>query len=390
MSDSNPYKGLLEPQFNQHVILYVDDETHSRTLFQMAFRGDFQVLCAGNAEEAMEVLATQKVSVLVTDQRMGGMTGVDLCELVKERYPDTCRILVTAYSDQETAIDAINRGGVQRYIRKPLVPEEVRLLLREAVTRIHLEEMVVRLRNAMEERERQAVVAATHSGIVHDLGNGLVTLHTCCESLHLSVEEGEATQDMVVEDLKDLRETTAYLCKVHERARSTRRLLASEQSWHSVGDLLDTTARLVKGELNGHIRLTRQCPSDLMVWADSADVCRILVNLLGNACHAINESSMDRGTITTTVEQKNERVLIRVTDTGPGIPDAMQSVVFEPFATSRIEIGGNGLGLAISRELARANDGDLRVEDTSPSGTTFLLELPTDPAEPESPTAAVA
>ena len=99
----------------------------------MLTKWGYEVVTASSGEEALRVLAERPIAVLVTDQRMRDMTGIALCEEVRERYPAVIRILVTAYSDQATAIDAINRGGVSRYVAKPWRLDEVRQILRNAV-----------------------------------------------------------------------------------------------------------------------------------------------------------------------------------------------------------------------------------------------------------------
>ena len=112
-------------------VLYVDDEPGNLLPFTLQFRDEFEIMTAANGHEAMEVLAAAPVAVLLTDHRMPEITGVDLCEQVRDRWPHVLRILVTAYSDQQVAIDAINRGGVLRYITKPWNVESERQILSE-------------------------------------------------------------------------------------------------------------------------------------------------------------------------------------------------------------------------------------------------------------------
>ncbi len=117
------------------------------------------------------------------------------------------------------------------------------------------------------------------------------------------------------------------------------------------------------------------CPEGLQALVDHTKVEQVLLNLLSNAVKFTGE-----GRIVIRCELVGGDVLIRVADTGPGIPPDKREAIFEPFVqlgrslTSGPE--GTGLGLAISRDLARAMDGDLWIEETGPSGTTFVLRLP--------------
>jgi signal transduction histidine kinase len=122
--------------------------------------------------------------------------------------------------------------------------------------------------------------------------------------------------------------------------------------------------------------------ADAVAWADPDRVRQILVNLVMNA---VKYTPLNRGIISLSCAVEGDRVLARVSDTGPGIPSEALESIFEPFVqlTARLEDrrGGVGLGLAISRDLARAMAGDLSLESTIGIGSQFTLALPTPPKE---------
>ncbi|MBK8614488.1 MAG: response regulator [Flavobacteriales bacterium] len=107
------------------VVLYVDDDAGNRQAFQAAFRRHFVVRAAAGFDEAWAWLGRGGVDVVISDQRMPGVTGSELLHLVKERFPLVKRMLMTGYADVSAVIDAVNRGGVVRYISKPWDPKEV-------------------------------------------------------------------------------------------------------------------------------------------------------------------------------------------------------------------------------------------------------------------------
>ena len=100
-------------------VLYVDDEPENLRVFELTFGREFSILTAASAEEGMEILNENPVAVVLSDQRMPGVSGVQFLSRVRELDPDTIRILVTAYGDVETLGDAINDGSVYRYLPKP-------------------------------------------------------------------------------------------------------------------------------------------------------------------------------------------------------------------------------------------------------------------------------
>lgn len=114
---------------NQVNVLYVDDEQTNLFSFKASFRRDFNVLTANSGEEALKLMETEKIHVIVSDQRMPGMTGIELLQQVKVKYPEPIRILLTGYADINAVIDAINKGEVYRYVTKPWNTDELKTII---------------------------------------------------------------------------------------------------------------------------------------------------------------------------------------------------------------------------------------------------------------------
>lgn len=104
----------------QYTLLVVDDEPNIVKAIGRLFRGaPINLLTAASGEEALEVIASNQVHVLVTDNRMPGMSGIDLVQRVRERSPDTVRLIISGQSDMDAVLDAINEGEVFRFLTKP-------------------------------------------------------------------------------------------------------------------------------------------------------------------------------------------------------------------------------------------------------------------------------
>jgi CheY-like chemotaxis protein len=114
-------------------ILYVDDEEQNLVSFRAAFRRYYEVFTARSGKDAIEVLRGQEVDIIISDQRMPGMTGVQLLEQILQEFPDPIRMVLTGYSDVESIISAINKGKVSYYITKPWNQKELRLILENAL-----------------------------------------------------------------------------------------------------------------------------------------------------------------------------------------------------------------------------------------------------------------
>src|SRR5258707_10498852 len=119
-------------------ILIVDDEPANLRTLARLFREDYEVLTAASGDEALVLLIQHDVAVLITDQRMPGMTGIELLKKTVPLRPRMVRIILTGYTDVDALVEAINCGQVYRYVAKPWKNEDLRLTVRRGLE--HFEE----------------------------------------------------------------------------------------------------------------------------------------------------------------------------------------------------------------------------------------------------------
>lgn len=120
-------------------ILYVDDEKHNLTAFRASFRQDYDVITAHSAAEAMTILDDEDINLVLTDQRMPEMTGIEFLEVVRVQYPDTIRMIITAYGDMQTVIDSVNKGKIYHFVSKPWNYDELKIIIENALKSQELE-----------------------------------------------------------------------------------------------------------------------------------------------------------------------------------------------------------------------------------------------------------
>ena len=113
-------------------ILYVDDEMNNLISFKALFRIKYNVHTAISAEEAVKILRDKLINIIITDQRMPQMTGVEFLESILEEFPDPIRVLLTGYTDMNAVIDAINKGKIFHYLSKPWNEEELDITINRA------------------------------------------------------------------------------------------------------------------------------------------------------------------------------------------------------------------------------------------------------------------
>ena len=223
------------------------------------------------------------------------------------------------------------------------------------------------LRAALTEKTRLAALGAGMSRIGHDLRNILSTAVLISDRLEASADP--AVRQVAPRLIETLDRAVRLCSEALDYARSgpptpRPRPVALAELAAKVRDGLDSSAM--------GIVWRSEVPADLLVEADPDQLFRVLLNLARNSLEAMRTSG---GEIRISARASRRLVTIDVADTGPGIPERLRQSLFEPFAGSG-KPGGNGIGLAICRELVRAHGGEIELVGTSDRGTTFRVRLP--------------
>ncbi|MEO0894885.1 MAG: adenylate/guanylate cyclase domain-containing protein [Bacteroidota bacterium] len=139
-------------------ILYVDDEEQNLISFKATFRREYKIYTAHGGKEGIELLRKHDIQLIITDQRMPGMTGVQFLERTLNEFPDTIRVVLTGFSDMEAIIEVINGGRIFRYITKPWEEDELRMTIENARQLFELQQknknLLVELQSQVEEQSR--------------------------------------------------------------------------------------------------------------------------------------------------------------------------------------------------------------------------------------------
>jgi len=131
-------------------LLLVDDEVNILSALRRLLRQDrYEIVTANSGTEALEILKNSAVDVIITDQRMPGMTGVEFLRLAKNKYPDTVRIVLSGYTELQSVTDAVNEGAVYKFLTKPWDDEQLREHVAEAFKRKEMEDENNRLQHEL-------------------------------------------------------------------------------------------------------------------------------------------------------------------------------------------------------------------------------------------------
>lgn len=372
-------------------VLYVDDEELNLKVFDANFRTRFRCLLASSAAEALELLARHApdTAVILSDQRMPGMTGVELLEQVRALYPDIQRMVVTAYSDMDAVMAAVNRGQIVRYVVKPWIKNELAAALEDSV-RIHrLQGKLREVEAGLAQSASLAGVGQIAAGIAHELMNPVSYLVQNVEALrdewetierYLHVHLEHAPDDGVVSAMNDVRPIlrdldtgTAQIRHIASHVKQQARGQEADSDC-DVSEIAGFAVRMTRASVGRTARLNPHGPSPLRVQIGPVRLTQVLVNLITNAAHAV-EATGRAGLIEVTWRDDGEVARVDVHDNGAGISPEHLERVFQPLFTTKAVGVGTGLGLGLSRDLVRECGGELSLVSTLGVGTTATVTL---------------
>ena len=378
----------------KHAILYVDDEWANRIVFEQNFNDRFRVVCAGSGPEALERMGKDSIACLVTDQRMPEMTGNELLRLAKEQFPQVIRVVVTAYSDLDPILKAVNDGLVARYIVKPWVKEELDKVLDWAleVFTIGAESSAVQLR--LIKSERLITLGSMAGSVLHEIRNLISPAKNNAAYLRDAAQHSQALATLLAEHGKSLPEAARSaladlaeelpslsedmvegIAKLEDVLVSYRKVLKDDSGTKGTADpkeairyALTLLRPMVKGieiDFDGPERLPR-------VGLGQTELTQVMINLGQNAVQAFPKNAFGRVSVVASVE--NGQVAFAISDNGPGIPPDVLAKVGTAFFTTKEE--GTGLGIAQCRRLVANAGGEFSLESTVGKGTTVRFHLP--------------
>lgn len=372
-------------------ILVVDDEKDNLEAFKMEFSEYFEISTASSGKDALKFLEESgEAAVVIVDQRMPEMKGVTLLREIVKHYPDTIRILITAYSDIDAVVEAINTGQVYKYVSKPWEHEDVKASIMRAIESYYLtkererltEEKIAAARKAAESN-RLASLGMLAAGIAHEINNPLVSISTFFKLIpqrvkdlalksgveldqsfwgdFFQVADGELTRvQNLVKELLSLAKPPKY----DFEETSLAQLIKSETQ------IFESAAK-EKG-VQFFVDVDESMP---LMRCDRSRIKQLLLNLVLNAIQATSNGGkvvvQSRGV---KGRGSNRQLEIAVVDTGEGISKDKLDKLFQPFFTTKQR--GTGLGLVVCDFIVRHHGGEIRVESEVGKGTTFIVSLP--------------
>ena len=374
----------------EQTVLAVDDEPANQRAVRRALAGDCRVLTASSGGEALEVMAREPVALVISDQRMPGMSGAAFLAETVARHPQVIRIALTGYTDVDTLLDVINRGHVFHFLGKPWQVSELRQVVRHGLERFAaaaersqlLDDLRIACARAQREAEQKTRLLALTA---HELGTPLHILLNVLELLRDAgvpetalgwIDAGERAVEWLARGVVQMRDAA----RLGER-RFPLRVEAVE-----IGALLAAAVAELRTAASGRVLDIDLEPDStpFVVSADPSWLRQAVGALLSNAVRF----TPDGGRVRVRSRCYAAWGEIEVADSGIGIAAVQLAEAFEPFSSAggdlllhgsgRYAFGarGLGLGLAMVKGIAEAHGGSVAAQSTPEVGSRFTVRLP--------------
>lgn len=350
----------------QPSVLVVDDEPGIRDLLRIELEGlGYRVQTAANGEIALERARAQKFDVVVSDVMMPKVDGLDLLSALKKAIPDTELIVMTGYGTVDTAVKAMKKGACD-FIQKPFNLPDMMTLIQKALERRRRRE------DESIQRDKLAHLGQMTASVVHDLKNPLGGIALLAQMMLEDGHLGEEQKQDLRMIMQQSRDCATIVQSVLQLSRKESGALESV----SLRNLIDRILRIVRHDFeSAGIDVDWELPKeDFSVRGYSVPLQQVVFNLITNARQAMKDSAVKQ--LSLQLDASEQRVLLKVADTGCGIaPDNLEKI-FDPFFTTKSAEEGTGLGLYICRDIVARHEGRIVVESIVGKGSTFTIDLP--------------
>jgi signal transduction histidine kinase len=400
----------MERSRSPFTLLVDDDDAIRKLLSRALISHGLTVIAAASCSEGIKYLDEQEFDLLIIDKNLPDGSGLDIIAAAREKEHRSEAIVITGYSDTESAIEAVSLG-VFRYLRKPFDMSALKLDIDNALETGRLRRALANRTNDLEETnselwsalkrvfeserrtrqvERLANIGYLAAGVAHEINNPLsllsMTIPFVTAEFNTLIEqiteehkpaEIQASLQQIQKSLTPTQEAVDFLMRLSADLHSLGRTDHQLPALLKISDAANSAMRLVRHQLKHKAEVDIDIPEDIVVRGHASRLVQVFINLLTNAAKAIHGNKPSQNKVSITTEIVGDHVVIEVADTGIGISDEHLKKIFEPFFTFSLEnkSEGSGIGLAIVKEIIDEHHGTIAVTSKEGHGTTFSIKL---------------
>ena len=386
-------------------VLLVDDEMYALQGYEMQLLGEgiTNFISCQSGKEALDIVSSQEVSIILLDLRMPGMSGEEVLFVITEKYPQIPVVIITAVNEVKTAVRCM-KSGAYDYIVKPVIMEELAARVKTHVdfyrTRKKMEAFALQMEKLAEERAKQlmhadrlATIGTLFAGLAHEIKNPATFITGNIQTLErfwpiikevltgsLDRHEDKKAQIQFISSefpkaLDGAKDGVVRIRKVIDSLKAFSHKGSQEKTPFVVQKSIATALLLCRKMLESRVTVEEELlEEDVYVLGDAQQIEQVLVNLFVNASDAMEGQKDAR--IIIQMEKDDTHVRIFIKDNGPGIPEEQFGEIWEPFFTTKPAGKGTGLGLSLCRTMIEGHQGTLEADRPPEGGLCFMITLP--------------
>lgn len=353
-------------------ILYVDDELNNLIGFKASLRLDYQIFTAQNTIEAHKFLEKHPdIRVIFCDQRMPEVTGVEFFEEIRSKNPLPIRILLTAFTDIESVINAINRGHVFRYVKKPWMDEDIISAIEEA-NKFYLTTSMLSIKS--EELHKAYIELDKFAySVSHDIRGPLVGIAGGI-NLALNSNNLDEIKEILTLMEKSVIKLDVFIMNMHDYYSLERgELKIVDTDFKEIVNKLKDVYGIYS--LSENIAFDTHVEQNESFWSDEVYINLILTNLLSNAFKYQKKDGNNKS-VSLNIKVNKGFANIVIKDTGTGIDNKYKNEIFDLFFRAHVQEAGSGFGLFNVKSALEKLNGKIEVDSILNEGTTFTVTIP--------------
>ncbi len=375
-------------------LLYVEDEQYSReqTLGILELFFD-KIIIAIDGQDALEKYNTHTIDFIITDINMPNINGLKFIEVVRDSNKYIPIVIVSAHSDTDFFLESI-KLGVDGYLIKPIESEQFIYQISKNLHNLYLQNQLkdyhknleIQVQKQVEElREKDKIlIQQTKLATMGEMMD--VIAHQWKQPINIIAMNASLIWELYGEynlpiNPKDIEKCYASVnVQVKHLVKTLddfRKFFRPNETMETVTlkSLLESVMVLIHDDLiKNLITIELDCDESIEIYVNISEIKHIFINLINNSKDAFNQNEIEKRKIQIACKHDNNSVIVHVADNAGGIPEAIIGNIFEPNFTTKGEIGGTGIGLYMSRFIAKKNNVTIDVENID-NGANFILEF---------------
>ncbi len=366
-------------------VLVVDDEPGIRSGIERILRNftvvfpfvedDFayEMIMAETGEKAIEIINAEKIDIILLDNQLPGINGIEVLEYIKEKEYDTFVMMITSYASLDLAVKATNNGAYN-FVPKPFTPQELKVAIESITKQLYLKRMTQKMYKAGKQIRFQFLSVLSHElkSPINAIEGYLRIMHE--KQVGENIDDYMTMIDRSMERLKGMRNLILDLLDFTKLESGKKTRTIKQVDLHEIITIAMDTIKPVAIQKQVEIFFDGEEETYLMTDRNEMEI--VMNNLISNAV----KYNRNEGKVNISLKKREKDIQIVVEDTGIGMTEEEMGKLFHDFVriknSKTQNVTGSGLGLSITKKMVELNGGTIDLKSTPDIGSTFTVTLP--------------